>query len=143
MNAMSIRLAETDEDIQACFPVMVQLRPGQTEAGFVPRVRRQQEGGYQLAMLERGSSVVAVAGFRIVECLAWGRAMYVDDLVTDGATRSTGCGRALLEWLVALARSRGCAQFHLDSGVQRFAAHRFYLANRMDITSHHFCMMLD
>jgi hypothetical protein len=31
---------------------------------------------------------------------------------------------------------------HLDSGVQRFAAHRFYLARRMDITCHHFALKL-
>ena len=29
---------------------------------------------------------------------------------------------------------------HLDSGVQRFGAHRFYLASRMDIIAHHFSM---
>jgi hypothetical protein len=30
----------------------------------------------------------------------------------------------------------------LDSGVQRFGAHRFYLRRRMDITSHHFALDL-
>ncbi len=33
-------------------------------------------------------------------------------------------------------------QLTLDSGVQRFAAHRLYLRQRMDITSHHFTMNL-
>jgi len=36
------------------------------------------------------------------------------------------------------AHERGCGQVHLDSGVQRFAAHRFYLRNGFDIASHHF-----
>jgi hypothetical protein len=30
----------------------------------------------------------------------------------------------------------------LDSGVQRFGAHRFYLRRRMNITSHHFAIDL-
>ena len=48
-------------------------------------------------------------------------------------------------WLrenLAWARKRECAELHLDSGVQRFGAHRFYLNHRMDITSHHFAIQL-
>jgi GNAT superfamily N-acetyltransferase len=86
--------------------------------------------------------VRAVAGFRIAEFLAWGRILYVDDLVTASAQRSRGHGQALFDWLVARARANGCAQLHLDSGVQRFDAHRFYLRQRMSITSHHFALQL-
>ena len=77
-----------------------------------------------------------------MENLAWGRFLYVDDLVTDEAWSSHGVGAALLDFLVNIARESGCAELHLDSGVQRFGAHRFYLAQRMDITSHHFSMKL-
>jgi len=40
------------------------------------------------------------------------------------------------------ARAAGCQSFELDSGVQRFDAHRFYLTNRMQIPSHHFRLSL-
>lgn len=136
-------LAISDAEIAACFPVMAQLRPHLAEADFVSRVRRQQQGGgYQLAALQVEGSVAAVAGFRLLENLAWGRILYVDDLVTDAARRSHGHGEALFDWLVAHARAAGCDEFHLDSGVQRFGAHRFYLARRMDITCHHFALKL-
>ena len=69
--------------------------------------------------------------------------MYVDDLVTDDAERSQGWGGRLLDWLIETAREAGCQQFHLDSGVQRFGAHRFYLMKRMQITCHHFALNLD
>ncbi|MEH2265848.1 hypothetical protein [Nostoc sp.] len=36
------------------------------------------------------------------------------------------------------AKNHGCKHLSLDSGVQRFGAHRFYLMERMKITSHHF-----
>jgi hypothetical protein len=38
---------------------------------------------------------------------------------------SKGYGGALFDWLVEHAREHDCDQFHLDSGVQRFRAHRF------------------
>lgn len=140
---MKIELVETDDDIGRCFRVTSQLRPHIPEAEFVPRVRRQMKSGYRLACVTDAEKVVAVAGFRISECLAWGRHLYVDDLVTADGERSRGYGKDLFDWLVAYAREQGCEQLHLDSGVQRFDAHRFYLRHGMHISSHHFSLRLD
>jgi GNAT superfamily N-acetyltransferase len=133
-----ILLAESDDEIVRCFPVMQQLRTHVARDEFLPKVRRQQKGGYRLVGLEDAGAIQAVAGFRVMENLAGGKVLYVDDLVTDAATRSRGYGKALLEWLIEEARRDGCQFLELDSGVQRFDAHRFYLSNRMIISSHHF-----
>lgn len=140
---MAIQLATTDSEIESCFPVMVQLRPDLEPGTFVSRVRRQQQSGYELAMAVDDGRVVAVAGFRIGENLAWGKFLYVDDLVTDASVRSHGHGLHLMEWLRDRAMESRCDELHLDSGVQRFGAHRFYLKFEMDITSHHFRLRLD
>jgi len=121
---------------------MSQLRPHLREAEFVERVGRQHSQGYHLGYLEADLQIRAVAGYRFFDTLAWGRICYVDDLVTDSESRSQSFGRTLFEWLVSRARDAGCEQFHLDSGVQRFDAHRFYLARRMAISCHHFSMSL-
>jgi len=136
-------IAETPAEIADCFPVMVQLRPQFTQDEFVTRVRRQMTGGYRLACLRDVGAVQAVAGYRISENLAWGRFLYVDDLVTDEAARSQGYGKALLTWLAGQARQNGCAQLHLDSGAQRKNAHRFYLREGMENAGFHFIMKLD
>ncbi len=135
----TIRLAESPEDIARCFDTMHELRPYLLHGEFVERVQRQQrEGGYRLALLESDGAVRSVAGYRFAEYLAWGRILYVDDLVTRECDRGFGFGSVLFDWLVEQARAAGCVQFHLDSGVQRFGAHRFYLHKGMDITAHHF-----
>lgn len=139
----TIAHADTESRIARCYPVMSQLRPHIPEAEFVPQVQRQQQNGYRLAYLEADSRVRAVAGYRLLESLAWGPFCYVDDLVTAERDRSQGYGQTLFDWLIERSREAGCRQFHLDSGVQRFGAHRFYLGNRMDITCHHFAMSLE
>ncbi len=142
MNARVLR-AETPEQVARCFEVMRVLRTELAAVeSFVEKVIRQQPQGYQLALLEVDSEVRAVAGFRISENLAWGRFLYVDDLVTRSVDRSLGRGRMIFDWLIAEARAAGCGQLHLDSGVQRFDAHRFYLMQRMQISSHHFALKL-
>ena len=130
----------SDAEILACHAVMRELRPYLAEDGFVARVRRQEAEGYRLAAAMVDGQVEAVAGYRLHETLAWGRILYVDDLVTRGACRSRGIGAAMFAWLTEEAQRQGCAELHLDSGVQRHEAHRFYLARRMAITSHHFAL---
>ncbi|MDZ8225564.1 MULTISPECIES: GNAT family N-acetyltransferase [unclassified Nostoc] len=139
---MSIQLAESDFQILGCFPVISQLRPQLEQDKFVEQVRYQMKERYQLAFLKIEEQTLAVAGFRISNCLALGKFLYIDDLVVDEFNRSHNYGQQLFQWLVQYARNHECKHLSLDSGVQRFAAHRFYLMQRMSITSHHFSMEL-
>jgi GNAT superfamily N-acetyltransferase len=135
---MNILIATTDSEIAACYPVMRELRPHIEEENFLSRVRNQEVAGYRLAFVEHAGGLVAVAGFRVGENLAWGRFLYVDDLVTLPAHRSKGVGASLLSWLREFAAKEGCQQVHLDSGMQRKDAHRFYEREGMSVASFHF-----
>ncbi len=121
---------------------MSHLRPHLLQAEFVPCVRAQQAQGYRLAFLEKDGTVMAVAGFRVMEMLATGRTLYVDDLVTDEARRSHGFGKAMLDWLQDFALQDECETFSLDSGTHRQEAHAFYFRERMRVTSFHFARKL-
>lgn len=140
---MEIKLAETEVEIRRCFPVMLQLRPHLEEEEFVAQVRRQQGAGYKLAYLVVQGAVRSVAGYRVQEMLVRGRHMYVDDLVTDEEYRSQGYGDELFDWLLVRAREAGCPRLELDSGVQRYGAHRFYFRRLMHIGSYHFTMVVE
>ena len=139
--AFVIKLASSATEIEQCFPIISQLRPHLVTNNFVGRVETQMNAGYQLAYISN-REIVGVAGFNIITNLAWGKHLYVADLVVDRQRRSLGYGEALLNWLIEYARKQGCQQLHLDSGVQRFAAHRFYLRHKMHISSHHFSLRL-
>ena len=136
---LRIGLARTEKEIMRCFPVMAELRPHLVEGEFIERVRRQQaQCGYQLVFLEDGGEVKALAGYRVAECLWVGKFFYVDDLVAAASARFKGHGQQLMDWLIDRAREEDCKEFHLDSGVQRFEAHGFYLKNRLHMVAYHF-----
>lgn len=137
-----IRLAESDDDIRSCYPVMAELRPHLQPEDFVARVRKQaKNAGYKLAYLMDGE-VKAVAGFRISEWFAGGKYMEIEDLATKSGERSKGYGGELFDWLVELAKRENCDQLRLVSHVRRFGAHKFYLNKRMIIEAHYFSMNL-
>ncbi len=141
--AWRIVVAETEEDAARGYAVMAQLRPHLSKDDYLAQVERQLLQGYRLALLEADGVVRAVAGYRLYEMLAHGRVLYVDDLVTDEGARSRGYGAALFAWLVEQARAAGCAKLQLDSGVQRFDAHRFYFREGMHISSYRFSLDMD
>jgi len=139
-----IAIATTEAQIRRCFPVMRELRTHITdEDQFVERVLRQQKQGYQLAFLESDGEVCAVAGYRFLESLFSGKNLYLDDLITRESDRSRGFGGELMDWLINQAGEAGCETLELDSGVQRFDAHRFYFAKRMSISSYHFRLKIE
>jgi GNAT superfamily N-acetyltransferase len=143
VSALNIQLAATPEDIARSFPVMRELRPALPSAeDFIARVEQQMREGFKLAFCEREAEVVAVAGFRVHHMLSSGLTLYVDDLVTSASHRSQGIGKAMLDWLIAYARERGCETFSLDSGTHRKDAHAFYLRERLRITDFHFELKL-
>ena len=131
--------ATTVAQITACFKVVQQLRPHLSEEkAFLDQVKRQMMEGYHLVYLQEGQAVKAVAGYRFLEFLAWGKVLYIDDLITDEKARRNGLGARLLNWIVEEAKKVKCNQIHLDSGYQRHDAHRLYLNHGFKIFAHHF-----
>lgn len=123
--------------------VMAELRPHRSPAEMDAIYEESHPLGYRVTAVRRDGRCRAVAGWRIGVNLQLGRNLYVEDLVTASVDRSAGHGAALLDHLRGVARDAGCAALHLDSGVQRHDAHRFYLREGMHISSHHFILELD
>lgn len=104
-----INLAQSDKKIDNCFPLMQQLRPHLIRNEFIGRIRRQEQRyNYRLACLEDAGTIKTLAGFRISECLAWGKFLYVDDLVITASDRSKGYGDAMFDWLAEYAKTHSC-----------------------------------
>jgi GNAT superfamily N-acetyltransferase len=119
-------------------PVLLELRPHLTAESFDAVYREGHPQGLRFLVAYDDQRCVGVAGWRLVACTSLIRKLYVDDLVTTAASRSTGVGRALLDELDRRARAADCTRLDLDSAVHRQDAHRFYFRERMAISAYHF-----
>ena len=141
-----VRELREGESLRAA-AALLELRPhvGSPEA-MAERIDAQRAAGYRIvAAFDAGAAeAAAAAGFRIGENLAWGRFLYVDDLVTRADARGRGHADAVMAWVTEEAERAGCDELHLDSGVgpDREDAHRFYFRHRLRITSYHFARAL-
>ena len=130
--------SNSQEKFQAACQVMGELRVHLTTDELADCITRQMATGYHLIVAMNDQDVLGAAGFWMGFKIAWGKHIYVDDLDTTDNQRSAGVGTELLDWIKEYALANSCTQLHLDSGVQRFSAHKFYLRNGFRIASHHF-----
>jgi GNAT superfamily N-acetyltransferase len=141
---MQIQTMSSSGDIGQCFDTFLELRPHiNVKADFVNQVVLQQLEGYQInAVLEDGT-VAACIGYRILTTLAWGKILYIDDLIAKNQYRGKGYGSMLLKHTVNVARNLGCKQVHLDTGYTRHAAHRMYLQHGFELNCHHLALKVE
>lgn len=138
---MEVKFLEKNSDYALVMEVLLQLRPDYDLNSLSAQVEKQQLSDYKVVYAKSSECVLAVAGFSVGEKLAWGKHIYIEDLVTNSQFRSQGVGRVLIDWFKSYALEIGCKQIHLDSGVQRFQAHKFYLREGFHIASHHFSIL--
>lgn len=132
-----------DRRWDSALPVLQELRPHLDRGALSTVLRSGEPQGLRFTAAYDGDVCLGIAGWRVMDTTSALRKLYVDDLVTASTARSTGVGAALLRELERRAVEAGCTSLELDSGVQRFDAHRFYLRERFAITSHHFGKPLD
>ena len=138
---MKIKIA-TEDELKYCYKIMHQVREDLSEKDLSKIISEQIKNGYKLAYVLEDKQVICVAGFSILQKLSLGKHLYIDDFVTDKSVKSTDAGKALLDFLKIYAKQQECRSIELDSLVQRYDAHKFYLSQDMQIVSHHFSIEL-
>lgn len=123
---------------QSALPVLQELRTGLTAELLAQVLAEGGPQGLRFLGAFWDDECAGLAGWRLVANTSATRKLHVDDLVTAAARRSQGVGQVLLTELERRATDAGCTVLDLDSGVQRYGAHRFYLRQRMNISAHHF-----
>ena len=143
--AVSLVIEEIDDSVLGrTWPVISQLRPHLDETGYRAMVgRMRRTDGFRVIAAVRDGVVVGVAGVRPMELLYAGRILQIDDLVVDAGERSGGVGKALLDWVKSEAVRDGRVEVHLDSGMQRLDAHRFYDREGFERLGVHFRIRFD
>jgi GNAT superfamily N-acetyltransferase len=133
-----VRIAREESEVRRCWKAYKELRPHlRSEDELVERWRVQARECFQIAYIAEGDTVSAAAGYRFLNTLAWGKILYIDDLVAIAARHKTGLGTTLLQYLQEEARRVGCDAVHLDTGYQRHLAHLAYLRNGFRLNCHH------
>ena len=135
---MEIKIAKTNVDIEKNWEVIKLLRPHLIKKEYINLMRNMFDNGYQLAFIEENGKGVSIIGFRHLQFLFNGKHIYIDDLSTLKEYRNKGYAGKLIDYVNQLAKIKGYKVVTLDSGTQRFDAHRLYIKKGFVIDSYHF-----
>lgn len=139
---MEIKIAQTKEDYLKCLRVLQALRPHLTADLLLELLPKMHIENYTLIFIEENGEAISACGFRYLTSLFEGRYIYIDDLSTLPEARGKGHAGILFDYVVSKAKAENLPAVHLDSGHQRFDAHRLYLNKGMKIVYHHFRLEL-
>ena len=140
---MDIKTLKTYDEIAQSFDVFLELRPHLTsKKNFVAQVMEQRKESYEIIAIEEDQELVACIGFRFLTTLAWGKILYIDDLITKEKTRGKGYGKILLDYVIQISKEHLCKEVHLDTGYTRHAAHKVYLKQGFEFNCHHLALKL-
>mmetsp|Transcript_32113 Transcript_32113/g.46288 ORF Transcript_32113/g.46288 Transcript_32113/m.46288 type:complete len:154 (+) Transcript_32113:53-514(+) len=132
--------ALSNEDIEKCVPVLIQLESLLNKTNIVLQIKEQMSLGYRLIFIEQDNVVKAALGFRHINCLSRGSVLYIDDIITLQDFRKQGFASTLVYHVREISKSIGCSQILLDCGFQLHDAHRLFLKLGFSLSSHHFIM---
>lgn len=138
-----MRECRAQSDFVAAFMVVAQVSPDLPLDMFLDRAGRARRGGWRLFVALLDGEPAAAVGFRLLEDLAWGRSLLVEQLVVDTSLRGRGIGTALMGRMADLGRLTLCDHVRVSVGLHQPAAHRFLISIGMRQTSAGFAWVLD
>ena len=138
-----IKEMQSDQEIFKAFSVIRQLRTHLDKNEYLALVKEAKAVDmYRMIALCEREKIVAVAGYKPMITLYYGRFVWVCDLVTDESERSKGYGEKLLTYIQHWAEENEYKSIALSSGLQREHAHRFY-EEKMDYSKVSFVFKKD
>jgi GNAT superfamily N-acetyltransferase len=139
-----LTLRDHTADPRPVLRTLLQLRPvPATREALLERLQVTIERNDEVVLgvhRDGEEDAIGVATYKIVHNVAYGRVLYVDDLVTDADARRLGVGGFLMDELERRRDELGCDELQLDSAPtpERAAAHAMYFRRGMRITCFHF-----
>ena len=139
----SLRECQVESDFIAAYMVLHQLQSDLLMAHYLARVEHARNGGWRLFVVLRAEEPIAAIGFRLLDDLAWGRSLLIEQIVVDSALRGRGIGTSLMLRMAELGRLTRSDHIRLSAGLNHPDLHRFVERIGMRKTNLIFAWVLD
>jgi len=140
---MIIRQLDSLKDMLDLYPVIAHMYPDMSFDSYSDILKERVENGYNMVAVFDGEDCVSAAGFWFGIRFYCDRFLQLDNMVTVPEFRDKGAGTMALEWIKSLAKKEGCKRILVDSYVENFDAHRFFLREGFVIRGYHLNYTVD
>lgn len=125
------------DDMVAIFPVLSNMYPDLSIEEYKEIIPKRKVEGYRMVGVFDGEKCVCAAGFWVGVRFYCGKFIQLDNMVSMPEARSKGAGKMLVDWIKAVGKTEGCNKIILDTYVENFEAHKFFLREDFLIRGYH------
>ena len=121
---MQIREIDLTE-LDIAHEVVQELRPDLSYDDYETLIYEMRHQEYRMYGIFLGEELVTYAGVSVQVNLHWRRHLFVYDLVTYSSMRGKGYGKAMIDYLIDIAKMHRCEHMVINPGNERGGADRF------------------
>lgn len=129
--------------INTIIPLMLKLTNNKTpEAVLKQRFAEMVTQNYECAAIYDGEKLIGIAGLWFCTRHYSGRSVELDHVFIDDDYRRKGLGKKFMKCIYDYAVQKGCQASELNTYVQNYPSHKFYMNEGFDILGYHFLKKL-
>ncbi|MCE3232989.1 MAG: family N-acetyltransferase [Rickettsiaceae bacterium] len=121
----------------AAFPVLAHMYPDMSQEEYRNILPERVNNGYRMLGVFDDEKCVCSAGFWISYRFYCGKFIQLDNMVSLPDYRSKGVGKLVTDFIKNLGITDGCNKVLIDTYVENFNAHRFFLREGFIIRGYH------
>ncbi|WP_417908103.1 GNAT family N-acetyltransferase [Christiangramia aquimixticola] len=131
------------KDFELVLPYLEKLhKPVPEKEILKERLLEMFDQNYECFGIYKADKLVGVFGLWFMTRHYAGRSCEVDHIFIEEELQGTGIGRKLFEFIEAYITSKGCETLELNSYVENFRSHKFYMNLGFVIRGYHFLKKL-
>lgn len=131
------------KDMDLVIPLIMELSEYQTEESLLKsRMHEMFEQNYECFAIYLGEEVIGTFGLWFMTRHYAGKSCEVDHVFLKPSYQNRGFGKEIFEYIFKYAKEKGCEMQELNSYVQNFKSHKFYMNLDYVIKGYHFLKKL-
>ncbi len=131
------------KDLHLVIPFVMELGDFQTEEALLrARFLEMFDQNYECFGVYLGQELIGVFGLWFMTRHYAGKSCEPDHVILKSEYQNRGFGKQIFEFIFDYSRKKGCETSELNSYVQNFKSHKFYMNHGYVIKGYHFLKKL-
>ncbi|MCM4154783.1 GNAT family N-acetyltransferase [Gramella sp. AN32] len=127
------------EDVHIIFPFLKKLAKSPLDEKILKeRVEESMTQNYECFGVFLNEKLIGVFGLWFMTRHYVGKSCEIDHIIFDDAYRNKGFGKKMLDFIEDYTKEKGCNAMELNSYVENFPSHKFFMNSGMVARGFHF-----
>jgi GNAT superfamily N-acetyltransferase len=133
----------SNHNLDIIIPLVYELNDGKVSKAILKsRFDEMKNQNYECAVIYKDNTIIGVSGLWFCTRHYIGKSVELDHVFIRPEHRKKGLGKQFMDWIYIYVKEKGCNAMELNTYVQNYPSHKFYLNLGFEILGYHFLKQL-